>query len=78
VAREKTYDAAELRRIIDKFAPVLTQHLHDEIGTLLRLEQCDGEKIKQAMKAVANEGAKTADALRIPIFSLTDFQTKIH
>jgi hemerythrin-like domain-containing protein len=78
VAGEKTYNAAELRRIIDEFAPVLTQHLHDEIGTLLRLEQCDGEKIEQAMKEVANEGAKTADPVCIPVFPFAGCQTKIH
>jgi hemerythrin-like domain-containing protein len=64
VAGKKTYDAVELKRQIDDFAPILTQHLHDEIGTLVKLENCDGEKIKQAMKETADEGAKTADPVR--------------
>jgi hemerythrin superfamily protein len=71
VAGERTYDAAELKRRIDDFAPVLTQHLHDEIDTLIKLEKCDGEKVKQAMKETADEGAKTADPVRTPISSLT-------
>jgi hemerythrin-like domain-containing protein len=68
VAGKKTYDAVELKRQIDDFAPILTQHLHDEIGTLVKLENCDGEKIKQAMKETADEGARTADPnLVIPL-----------
>ncbi|KAG9185378.1 hypothetical protein G6011_07922 [Alternaria panax] len=68
MAGEKTYDAAELKRQIDDFAPVLTQHLHDEIDTLIKLEKCDGEKIRQAMKETADEGVRTADPnLVIPL-----------
>ncbi|KAI4933525.1 uncharacterized protein J4E92_003192 [Alternaria infectoria] len=67
-AGERTYDAAELKRLIDEFAPILTQHLHDEIDTLIRLEKCDGLKVMEAMKEVADEGAKTADPnLVIPL-----------
>jgi len=77
-AGERTYDAVELNRLIDEFAPILTQHLHDEIDTLIRLEKCDGEKIKQAMKEVADEGAKTADPVRIPIFSLAAYHQAKH
>jgi hypothetical protein len=71
VAGEKTYGAAELKRQVDGFAPVLTQHLHDEIDTLIKLEKCDGEKIKQAMKETADEGAKTANPVRtlIPLIA---------
>jgi hemerythrin-like domain-containing protein len=78
-AGQETYEAAELKKLIDDFAPVLTQHLHDEIDTLIRLEKCDGEKIKQAMNEVANEGAKTADPVRIPISptSCLPFKSKL-
>jgi hemerythrin-like domain-containing protein len=61
---KKEYDSKVLVGLIDSFAPILTQHLHDEIDTLIKLEKCDGEKVKQAMAATAKEGIKTADVVR--------------
>lgn len=58
---EKEYDSKTLLSLIDDFAPILTQHLHDEIDTLLKLEKCDGEKLKKCMKDTADESLKTAD-----------------
>ncbi|KAF1837687.1 hypothetical protein BDW02DRAFT_565799 [Decorospora gaudefroyi] len=55
------YDAGVLKGLMDGFAGVLTQHLHDEIGTLMRLEGCDGEGVARALKEVADEGMKTAE-----------------
>jgi hemerythrin-like domain-containing protein len=60
---KQEFDSKMLIALIDSFAPVLTQHLHDEIGTLLALENCDGEKVKQAMADTAQEGLKTADSV---------------
>lgn len=61
---KNTYDSEQLKGKIDSFAPTLVQHLHAEIDTLTVLEQCDGDKLKEAMKRVADESAKTADPVR--------------
>jgi hemerythrin-like domain-containing protein len=58
------FDAKVLLELIDGFAPVLTQHLHDEIDTLMRLEKLDGVKVKKALDAIGKEGAKSADPVR--------------
>jgi hemerythrin-like domain-containing protein len=60
---KKEYECKTLLGLIDSFAPVLTEHLHDEIQTLLRLEGCDGAKVKKAMADTANEGIKIADTV---------------
>jgi len=60
---EKEFDAKVLIGLIDSFAPVLCQHLHDEIETLIKLEKCDGKKIEQAMAETAQAGIKTADVV---------------
>ena len=44
------YRAAELTGIVDGFAPALTEHLHDEIGTLLALRPYDGDGLLAAYK----------------------------
>jgi hemerythrin-like domain-containing protein len=59
----KEYDSKALIALIDSFAPVLTQHLHDEIDTLFKLDLLDGKKVVQAMKDTANEGLRTADTV---------------
>lgn len=41
------YDGLELRRIIDSFGGTLTQHLTDEIQTLLELKIYDGPALKK-------------------------------
>ena len=63
-----TYDSEQLKKMIDGFAPILVQHLHDEINTLLVLEQCDGEKLKEAMKRVGDESAKSIDPVRLTLY----------
>jgi hemerythrin-like domain-containing protein len=60
---KKEYDSEVLIELINEFAPILTQHLHDEIDTLVKLEGLDGEKVKKAMGDTANEGLKTADTV---------------
>ncbi|KAL6705071.1 hypothetical protein ACN47E_007330 [Coniothyrium glycines] len=65
---KEEFDSARLKELIDGFAPILTQHLHDEIDTLMKLEGCDGKRVKKAMKDCAEAGAKTADPnLVIPL-----------
>lgn len=63
---ETGYDSKTLIGLIDSFAPILTQHLHDEIATLIKLEKCDAVKVKKAMEDTAKEGVKTADMVRKP------------
>ncbi|KAF2133878.1 hypothetical protein P153DRAFT_362918 [Dothidotthia symphoricarpi CBS 119687] len=63
------YSSAGLLALIDSFAPALTQHLHDEIDSLLNLEDCDGEKMKKAMVETAEVALKDADSnLVVPLF----------
>lgn len=64
---EVKYDAEVLKGLIDAFAPLLTQHLHEEIDTLVELEKCDEEGVRKAMKVTADEGARTADPVCICI-----------
>ncbi len=48
-AARKEYDAKHLQTLIDAFGPILTQHLHDEIPTLLKLEKVDSKKARDLM-----------------------------
>lgn len=65
--KKEKYDSKRLKMLIDEFAPVLTQHLHEEIETLLKLEDYDGTKISKAMKDCAEEGGRTADPVCVNI-----------
>ncbi|KAF2832497.1 hypothetical protein CC86DRAFT_462780, partial [Ophiobolus disseminans] len=60
-AGNKDFDAKVLVELIDSFAPILVQHLHNEIDTLVKLDACDGKKIKKAMAETAQAAIKTAD-----------------
>lgn len=42
------YDGVEMKRLLDEFGPVLSEHLTDEIGTLLSLDKYGGEKLLSA------------------------------
>ena len=44
----KDYDGRKIRSLIEVFAEPLTQHLHDEIGTLRGLDIYDSRRIRQA------------------------------
>jgi hypothetical protein len=64
VAGSDEYDGARLRRIIDGFMPVLTEHLHDEIETLKGLRAHEDktdwgkfteELVAEIMKKAAEE-----------------------
>ncbi|KAH7412317.1 hypothetical protein DE146DRAFT_275667 [Phaeosphaeria sp. MPI-PUGE-AT-0046c] len=57
---KQEFDSKKLVSFIDSFAPTLTQHLHDEIGTLVKLEKCDGKRVAKAMKTTAEAGLETA------------------
>lgn len=57
VADKEKYDASRLVALIDDFGPALTQHLGDEIPTILSLRQY-GEKMAGLPKAFDKEGEK--------------------
>jgi len=46
----KDYDGQRVRRLIEDFAEPLTQHLHDEIDTLRKLDIYDSEQVRQAYR----------------------------
>ncbi|KAL8785858.1 MAG: hypothetical protein Q9195_008453 [Heterodermia aff. obscurata] len=46
----KDYDGQKIKSLIEGFAGPLTQHLHDEIGTLRDLDKYDSERIRKAYK----------------------------
>jgi hemerythrin-like domain-containing protein len=60
----KEYDSKALLGLIDSFGPVLMEHLHDEIGTLIGLQKCNGEEIKRAMESVVKAGQNSVDPVR--------------
>ncbi|KAH7383816.1 hypothetical protein BKA66DRAFT_85706 [Pyrenochaeta sp. MPI-SDFR-AT-0127] len=65
---KEEYKSEFLVGMIDRFAPILKQHLHEEIDTLIMLEKCDGEEVKKVMKLTADAGQKNADPnLVIPL-----------
>lgn len=41
------YDGMKLRGVINRFGAKLTQHLTEEIQTLLELKICDGSSLKK-------------------------------
>lgn len=43
-----TYDGKEMKRLLDEFGPVLSEHLTDEIGTLLGLDKYGGDRLMAA------------------------------
>jgi hemerythrin-like domain-containing protein len=60
-ASKREFDDKALLKLIDSFAPVLTQHLHDEIKSLAKLDTCDAKRLKRAMVDTANAALKDAD-----------------
>jgi hemerythrin-like domain-containing protein len=64
----ETYKYEELRQVIDSFAPVLRQHLADEIDTLLGLKIYPSEELAKAWKATHEHVLKTCDnTVQLPI-----------
>jgi hemerythrin-like domain-containing protein len=61
---EKEYDWEEWIRILDRVAEVLTQHLHDEIDSLLALEKLGKSKeLRTLYDKAVEEGAKASDVV---------------
>lgn len=67
-AGKQEYDSKKLVNYIDSFAPTLTQHLHDEIDTLIKMDGCDGKKMMDALKETGQQGLDTADMVCLSIF----------
>ncbi|KAK0101908.1 hypothetical protein ONS95_001280 [Cadophora gregata] len=61
-AGKETYDGVKIQKLVDDFAPVLVEHLSDEIGTFEDLEKF-GDKIdwKLWSKKVGEIAVKTAE-----------------
>ncbi|KAJ4299182.1 hypothetical protein N0V90_004426 [Kalmusia sp. IMI 367209] len=55
------YNGKKVTAILESFAPVLNQHLHDEVKMILELERYDGAALKKVLDQAAQEGLKTAD-----------------
>ncbi|ROT39593.1 hemerythrin HHE cation binding domain-containing protein [Sodiomyces alkalinus F11] len=52
---EVAFDGQRARELIDEFGPSLTQHLHDEVPTLLALRRFGLEKMKDLPKVFEEE-----------------------
>ncbi|KAL7945351.1 hypothetical protein V8C42DRAFT_322883 [Trichoderma barbatum] len=65
--KPEKYDGKELRAMIDRFGKTLTQHLTEEIQTLLGLETYDGQALKDAWTAFDLEMRKGDKAIIFPI-----------
>ncbi|KAK0129352.1 hypothetical protein ONS95_001280 [Cadophora gregata] len=63
-AGKETYDGVKIQKLVDDFAPVLVEHLSDEIGTFEDLEKF-GDKIdwKLWSKKVGEIAVKTAETV---------------
>ena len=66
----KDYDAQKIRSLIEDFAEPLTQHLHDEIGTLRSLDQYDSGRIRQAYQRLEKTLMATDNVRRTLTYEL--------
>ncbi|KAK7185604.1 hypothetical protein DPSP01_013569 [Paraphaeosphaeria sporulosa] len=55
------YDAAKVKDMIERFAPILNVHLHDEVNMILDMEKYDGKALKKVMDAAAQTSVNSAD-----------------
>ncbi|KAF4636387.1 hypothetical protein G7Y89_g1696 [Cudoniella acicularis] len=62
---KEEFDGAKIRALIDAFAPILTQHLQEEVEAFVELEKM-GDKInwKSWNKRVSDHAVKTAEKAR--------------
>lgn len=67
---KKKYDAREVKTLIDEFASILVEHLHDGIKTLLALEKFDGPTLKKAFDKMVEKASKSADPVSVFISSI--------
>ncbi|RDW91778.1 hypothetical protein BP5796_01172 [Coleophoma crateriformis] len=58
LAETEKYDGNRIVALIDDFGPILTQHLHDEIETLLGLRCFGVERMERLYKSLEEEGQK--------------------
>ncbi|KAF2683152.1 hypothetical protein K458DRAFT_443755 [Lentithecium fluviatile CBS 122367] len=69
----KVYNGKVVKAHINNFAPALTEHLHDEIKSLLSLEMIDGDKLKKVFKELVNKLVKGADMNTVVPMALGSF-----
>ena len=69
LAGKEKYEGSKVVRLIDDFGAVLTQHLADEIPTILSLRQY-GDKMAGLPKIFSDEGAKAMASFPSPNLTL--------
>jgi hemerythrin-like domain-containing protein len=57
------YDGKRVKAMLERFAPILNVHLHDEVAMILDMEKYDGPALKEVMDAAAQTSLKTADSV---------------
>lgn len=57
------YDGKKLQEVIDSFAPILTTHLAEEIGTLLSLEKYDDKALRETWADTQKYVLKTCNSV---------------
>jgi len=70
---EREYDGGELRRLIERFARELEEHLRSEVEVLLGLERDEGVDWEVLGKTMARESKRVADRVGLSMFSNASF-----
>ncbi|KAF1970086.1 hypothetical protein BU23DRAFT_650968 [Bimuria novae-zelandiae CBS 107.79] len=55
------YDGKKLKALLEDFAPIFNEHLHDEVKMILDLDGYDGAALKKVMDDTAQKSISTAD-----------------
>lgn len=58
---EAKYDGRKVRVMLEEFAKILNEHLHDEVQMILDLEKYDGVALKKVMDAAGQASINSAD-----------------
>jgi hemerythrin-like domain-containing protein len=61
----QNYDAEHLRAIIDSFAPILAEHLHDEIDTLMGLKEYPSASLMKAWQRSGDYAKSTGEKVNL-------------
>lgn len=72
----KEYDSKVVKAMIDDFAPVFTQHLHDEVDSLFLLERFDGKTVRKIFDDTVKESVGTIDPVSIAM--AVRYEAQIH
>ncbi|KAJ4350508.1 uncharacterized protein N0V89_009129 [Didymosphaeria variabile] len=61
------YDGKKVKAMLESFAAVLNEHLHDEVTMILDMEKYDGVALKKVMDAAAQKSINSADPVLFPM-----------